>query len=256
MSCALLAVFGILGLSVTRLAQQFKAKRAAHLVPVSTVSSDTQSHPGRFIVVSQLHVTRYALSIKRERDTSSMMEPINDGGVVLSLFLMVAAIGYALFSCITIYDRCTSAATASEGSTLRLLKLLSGSANFGNSFIHIVLIIYMKANETNLSDYWLEERKLGGIEGPVGLAILNFGAAISALFYNKMTFPLCWNAFVACAGTFIPIVWLRFIKEGLACWPYEVIFIWFWIFAMELTAVSCSVTHFAIERSGDKEKAR
>ena len=185
-----------------------------------------------------------------------MMEPINDGGVVLSLFLMVAAIGYALFSCITIYDRCTSAATTSEGSTLRLLKLLSGSANFGNSFIHILLIIYMKANETNLSDYWLEERKLGGIEGPVGLAILNFGAAISALFYNKMTFPLCWNAFVACAGTFIPIVWLRFIKEGLACWPYEVIFIWFWIFAMELTAVSCSVTHFAIERSGDKEKAR
>eukprot|EP00984_Skeletonema_dohrnii_P003958 scaffold1355_cov106-Skeletonema_dohrnii-CCMP3373.AAC.2 len=71
-----------------------------------------------------------------------------------------------------------------------------------------------------------------------------------------MTFPLCWNTFVACAGTFIPIVWLRFIKEGLACWPYEVIFIWFWIFAMELTAVSCSVTHFAIERSGDKEKAR
>ena len=184
-----------------------------------------------------------------------MMESTNDGGVVLSLVLMVAAISYALFSCITIYDRCTASNTASEGSTIRLLKLLSGSATFGNSFIHILLIIYMKANETNLSDYWLEERKLGGIEGPVGLAILNFGAAMSALLHNKMTFLLYWNAFVACAGTFVPIVCLRFIQEGLTCWPYEVIFIWFWIFAMELTAVSCSVTHFAIERSGRKEKA-
>eukprot|EP00984_Skeletonema_dohrnii_P003959 scaffold1355_cov106-Skeletonema_dohrnii-CCMP3373.AAC.3 len=93
------------------------------------------------------------------------MEPTNNGGVVLSLFLMVAAISCALFSCITIYDRCTSAATASKatasnGSTLRLLKLLSGSANFGNSFIHILLIIYMKANETNLSDYGLRKVNL------------------------------------------------------------------------------------------------
>lgn len=181
------------------------------------------------------------------------MEPTNDGGVVLSLFIMVAAISYALFSCIALYERCTAGA-ASEATTLRLLRKLSGFANLGNSFIHILLAIYMKANETNLSEYWLEERKLGGIEGPVGLAILNLVVAISALLHNKMTLPLYWNAFVACAGTLVPIVWLRFIKEGLACWPYEIVFIWLWIFAMELTAVSCSVTHFAIERSGFKEK--
>lgn len=70
---------------------------------------------------------------------------------------------------------------------------------------------------------------------------LNLAAAMSALQHdNKMTFSIYWNAFVACAGTFVPIVWLRFITEGLACWPYEVLFIRFWIFVMELTAVSCS----------------
>lgn len=182
------------------------------------------------------------------------MEPTNEGGVVLSLFLMVAAISYALFSCIALYERST-ASTASESTTLRLLRKLSGFANLSNSFVHILLSVYMKANESNLSEYWIEERKLGGIEGPVGLVILNLAAAISALLYNKMTVPLYWNTFVACAGTLIPVVWLRFVKEGMACWPYEIVFIWFWIFAMELTAVSCSVTHFALERSGCKEKA-
>eukprot|EP00985_Skeletonema_marinoi_P026581 scaffold20692_cov147-Skeletonema_marinoi.AAC.31 len=118
---------------------------------------------------------------------------------------MVAAISHALFSCITIYDQCTSAATASKGSTLRLLMLLSGSANFGNSFVHILLIIYMEANEKNLSDYWLEERKLGGIEGPVGLAILNFGAAISACstkddFSTLLEYicGMCWDIHTDC----------------------------------------------------------
>eukprot|EP00574_Skeletonema_japonicum_P004200 CAMPEP_0201728864 /NCGR_PEP_ID=MMETSP0593-20130828/17269_1 /ASSEMBLY_ACC=CAM_ASM_000672 /TAXON_ID=267983 /ORGANISM="Skeletonema japonicum, Strain CCMP2506" /LENGTH=135 /DNA_ID=CAMNT_0048221089 /DNA_START=40 /DNA_END=444 /DNA_ORIENTATION=- len=135
------------------------------------------------------------------------MEPSNDGGVVLSLFLMVAAISYALFSCIALYEQSAAPTAASKGATLRLLRKLSGAANLGNSLIHILLTVYMKANETNLSQYWLEERKLGGIEGPVGLAILNLAAAISALLHNKMTFPLYWNVFVACAGTLIPVVW-------------------------------------------------
>ena len=198
---------------------------------------------------------RESLTTSLLKHISTIMEPTNDGGVVLSIFLMVAAISYALFSCIALYERSSAAATTSEGANLRLLRMLSGFANLSNSCIHVLLTIYMKANETNLSDYWLEERKLGGIEGPVGLVILNLAAAISALHHNKMTFPLYWNTFVACAGTLIPIVWLRFIKEGMACWPYEIVFIWCWIFAMELTAVSCSVTHFAIEQSGDKQKA-
>jgi uncharacterized membrane protein len=84
---------------------------------------------------------------------------------------------------------------------------------------------------------------------------------MSAIQFDKMTFPLIWNVFVAFIGTLVPMVWLRFISVGLASWPYEVVFIWFVIFFMELTAVTASVTHFAIERwggggNGKKEKKK
>ena len=143
-----------------------------------------------FTIASHQHL---ALSHFAFLYTESTMEPTNDGGVVLSLFLMVTSISYALFSCIAIYER-SAATTAAESATLRLLRKLSGFANLSNSFIHILLTVYMKANESNLSEYWIEERKLGGIEGPVGLVILNLAAAISALLHNKMTVPLYWNA--------------------------------------------------------------
>ena len=58
---------------------------------------------------------------------------------------------------------------------------------------------------------------------------------------------VCWNVFVALAGTLIPMVWLRFIEVGLATWPYIIIFIWFCIFAFELTAFTASATHFALK---------
>ena len=57
---------------------------------------------------------------------------------------------------------------------------------------------------------------------------------------------LAWNVFVALLGSFMPVVWPRFLAEGLAAWPYTVVFIWFGIFFMELTALVASVTHFAV----------
>lgn len=58
---------------------------------------------------------------------------------------------------------------------------------------------------------------------------------------------VCWNVFVALAGTLIPMVWLRFIEVGLATWPYVIIFIWLSIFAMELTAVTSSITWWLLK---------
>jgi hypothetical protein len=168
----------------------------------------------------------------------------NDGGVVVSLFLMVAAMAFALITAVTFYAH-TSSKTKDPS---RLPRLLSGWANIGNSVIHILLIVITKANENNESEYWVKERALGGIEGPAVITLLNFAAGMFALRDGNMAFPLGWNSFVAVAGTLLPIVWPRFIYEGLETWPYIVIFIWFVVFAMELlTAFTSSVVHFALK---------
>lgn len=96
------------------------------------------------------------------------MEPLNDGGVVVSLFLMVVAIAYALFAAVAYYESATRTARGN-----RLLRLLSGAANIGNSVTHVLLVVYTLANSSNESKYWVEERRLGGIEGPVFLAVMN-----------------------------------------------------------------------------------
>ena len=51
-----------------------------------------------------------------------------------------------------------------------------GGANMGNSIVHVLLVAYMLSNSDNKSEYWVKERKLGGVEGPVFLALLNFAA--------------------------------------------------------------------------------
>ena len=72
-----------------------------------------------------------------------------------------------------------------------------------------------------------------------------------------MIFPLVWNTFVAFVGTLIPLVWLRFVNVGMSSWPYEVVFMWFVIFYMELCAVTSSVTHyFLLGENGDKTKTK
>mmetsp|Transcript_15608 Transcript_15608/g.23645 ORF Transcript_15608/g.23645 Transcript_15608/m.23645 type:complete len:188 (+) Transcript_15608:71-634(+) len=169
----------------------------------------------------------------------------NDGGIVLTLLLMAATIAYALFQSVLHYERSTS---SSSDHPCRPLRLLSGWSNIGNSVAHILLTMCILSNAKNDSEYWLNERKLGGIEGPVVLAIINLVVGLSALLcsHKLMMLSLGWNLFVVIAGTVIPDVWPRFIDEGLATWPYTVILLWFFIFVYELTAVTCSVAHTCI----------
>ena len=61
----------------------------------------------------------------------------------------------------------------------------------GNSIVHVLLVAYMLSNSDNQSEYWVKERKLGGIEGPVFLALL-FAAGYFALQGWRMTFSI-WN---------------------------------------------------------------
>ena len=78
--------------------------------------------------------------------------------------------------------------------------------------------------------------------------ILNTAVGLYSLRGGGPKPALCWNVFVAFAGTLIPLVWLRFVEEGLATWPYVVVFIWLAIFAMELIAVTFSVTWWTLNR--------
>ena len=185
------------------------------------------------------------LSIAEEKHrakTNFLAMTDNDGGIVVSLFLMAGAIAYAMLSAVAYYEKNSK----NGGGPARLPRLCSGWANMGNSIVHVLLVAYMLSNSDNQSEYWVKERKLGGVEGPVFLALLNFAAGYFALHGWRMTFSIGWNAFVAVTGTFLPVVWPRFLAEGLRMWPYTIVFIWFAIFAFELTAFVASMTHFAL----------
>ena len=164
---------------------------------------------------------------------------------------MSTSISYFTFTAVGIYEGQQPNATKSSW-----LRKLSGVSNLGNALLHILLVIYTISNYENNSEYWLEERKLGGIEGLVALTIINSISSICALYFKYMTFPLVWNTFVAFVGTLIPLVWLRFVSVGMMSWPYEVVFIWFMIFHMELCAVTCSVTQFLLGKAGNKTKTK
>ena len=173
----------------------------------------------------------------------------NDGSIVLSLFFAAGTIAGVVFRAALFYAEAVS--VKNESAARRCCRLLSGWANLGNAAIHAMLVGYITANADNTSSYWEEERKLGGIEGPAGLCAFNTIAGLLALRSISMTIPLCWNVFVAFAGLALPVVWPRFVEKGLSEWPYTIIFIWWVIFFMELTAVAASATHFAI---GKKKK--
>eukprot|EP00584_Thalassiosira_punctigera_P005452 CAMPEP_0172543988 /NCGR_PEP_ID=MMETSP1067-20121228/14249_1 /TAXON_ID=265564 ORGANISM="Thalassiosira punctigera, Strain Tpunct2005C2" /NCGR_SAMPLE_ID=MMETSP1067 /ASSEMBLY_ACC=CAM_ASM_000444 /LENGTH=193 /DNA_ID=CAMNT_0013330483 /DNA_START=26 /DNA_END=607 /DNA_ORIENTATION=- len=181
----------------------------------------------------------------------------NDGGIVVALFLASGTISLAISVTVSLYELSTrkSGVESDDGNRghARLLRLLSGWANLGNAAIHLLLLTYMLSNSDNESEYWMEERKLGGIEGPVGLALFNLAAGLSATRNFTMKFPLGWNTFVALAGTLVPVVWLRFLEGGMANWPYPIVFVWFCIFFFELTAVCCSVGHVLIEGASDSK---
>lgn len=127
--------------------------------------------------------------------------------------------------------------------------MISSAANIGNGLIHFILTIFMMSNAENDSPYWVAERELGGVEGPVGLMIINTTVGILAMYQSSVKLSLFWNVFVAITGTFVPIVWPRFLSIGLSSWPYEVIFIWWFIFAMELAAVASSVTWYLLKKA-------
>ena len=177
----------------------------------------------------------------------------NDGGAVVTLFLMVAALAYVTFTAVTFYAHATTnvaTANVANARERRLTRLLSAWANVGNSLVHALLVIYITANDESATTYWIKERELGGVAGPVVLCAINFCVGLHALRGDRpLLLSLGWNSFVAVSGTLVPIVWPRFINEGFTAWPHIAILLWFAIFACELTGLAASVTWFALNKN-------
>ena len=178
-----------------------------------------------------------------------------DGSVVCALFLMAAALAYALFSSVAFFAGAT-AAGAGERPELRRVRLLAGWANVGNAVAHALLVVYMSANAGNPDQFWEKERALVGVEGPAVLALINGAVGILAIRAHWLRLSFGWNCFVAVLGTLLPIVWPRFLSEGLTTWPAIMIFLWFAIFAAELTAIASAATWVALAdgAGGRKDK--
>ena len=121
-----------------------------------------------------------------------------------------------------------------------MARLLSGVSNVGNAVVHLFLTIFLYANSENPLPFFVKEME-EGLAGPIGLLVINLGVGLYALRGGSSAVSLGWNSFVIFAGSFIPMVWPRFLLEGLATWPYTIVFLWFGIFAFELTACCATV---------------
>ena len=84
--------------------------------------------------------------------------PPTDGGVVLTLFLMVAAITFAIFYHVLLY---VGARYPKERNERRLVRLLSGTANMGNGVVHALLIAVLYANRHSPLTFYVSELEEG-----------------------------------------------------------------------------------------------
>lgn len=78
-----------------------------------------------------------------------------DGGLVVALVLLVAAIAYALFSSVAVYAAAT--ASAAEGKEKKTARLLSGVANVGNAVVLAIMMYYLYLSRNSDDPYIIAE---------------------------------------------------------------------------------------------------
>lgn len=168
----------------------------------------------------------------------------NDGGLVLLLFLMVAAISFAMLGAVSAYAAAVPG-PASERKEARRMRLYAGWANAGNGVVHALLVLVLYANRQSPLPFYVAELE-AGLAGPIGLMVINAAVGLRSLRGGGPSLALAWNGFAAAAGTLLPIVWLRFVEEGLSSWPHVAVLLWLGIFWMELGAAACSAAWYAL----------
>ena len=164
----------------------------------------------------------------------------NDGGMVVVLVLLMGALSYAAISAVHFYV--TATATRDRA---RLPRLLSGWANIGNCFFHILVVCQLLTDTENLSKFFDDAEQptaaivLAVLNGAIGLIVVNGGRV-------RPWLAIGWNGFIAAAGSLIPDVWPKFIQVGLTTWPLLTIFLWLGIFVCEATGFFSSCVWAAL----------
>ena len=168
----------------------------------------------------------------------------NDGGIVLALLLLIAALCAVFYSSIALY---ASAPTKEPASfPARLARLLSGWANVGNAVTHGLLIVVLLTDKGRYGAYFPDEVN-SYAAGPVCLGLINGLIGFFSLRGGSLKVSLGWNTFVALAGSLVPMVWPKFIDVGMTTWPYVTVFLWFAIYAFESTAFFFSAAGVALK---------
>ena len=93
-----------------------------------------------------------------------------------------------------------------------------GSANLGNGVAHALLTLYVSANAGRQDRFFVKERELGGLEGPASLTLINVAVDLLSIKARWLILSGDRDCFVAILGTLLPIVWPRFLSQGLNTW--------------------------------------
>jgi len=171
----------------------------------------------------------------------------NDGGIVAALVILIGGLALGVIGACSLYVAATTA------SARHLLHILSSVSNLGNAVVHALLVVYLSFADTEkLTQLGVQDADSVG--GPLFLLLVNGGFGMYTLYSGWPLPAFCWNTFVAFMGSLIPIVWPLFIAEGLANWPYILIFLWLGIYAFESMAFFATFALLFLPKDGGKEK--
>jgi len=184
-----------------------------------------------------------------EMATKSAPTTTNDGGIVVALVLLMAALAAVFFGAVTLYASCDIALSKEQKEksvrARRLARLLSGWANVGNAAVHVLFVIALVSDKERYVVFFPDEGE--NPWKPFCLAVVNGLVGRSTLKGGGLTIAAAYNSLVGVAGCLIPIVWPKFIDEGLTSWPYVAIFCWLGIYAFESTAFFFSIVAYSLK---------
>ena len=83
---------------------------------------------------------------------------------------------------------------------------------------HAPLTLYILANAGRSDHFFVKERELGGLEGPASLTLINVAVDLLSIKARWLILSGDRDCFVAILGTLLPIVWPRFLSQGLNTW--------------------------------------